>query len=242
MRDSDEDGDLPAYAALHKIWVRTRVRSYAHHFASERIRRQALLAFRQELKVSVIGLSFLIAGLSLSEPRLIDVGVSLTGSDLTRNLCHFASHLLIVASVFMSVWALFLAVVSKADEGIAMQGRHKLMSRLYMSMSQKTRRIEANVYDGAYYDHLVASLNDQLDSVLTAGESPEDEDYRKAHTRMTNVLKEQTPGVRSSFVPGAEPRELEQYIEHEIEQRVDDPTECKPRSRWWRFRLIRPKD
>ena len=213
MADIEEEMGISPHSALHKIWARTRIRSYAHHFAAERIRRQARRVFRREFCATVLSLALLIAGLSISEPRLVDLLTVLSGYESAPHILHLTSHLLILASVFVSVWALFLAVMSLGHEKVALQGRHKLMSRLYMSMSQKTRRIEADVYSEPYYEFLTCFLNDQLESLLTAGENPEDGDYKLAHERMDQVMASSTPGVRSSFVPGAEPDELEALVD-----------------------------
>lgn len=204
------NNDYPDDPSLFTIWHRSRTRSFAHHFAAVRLEEEARCEYIREMALVILGILLLVIGLSISDPQLGKLAHQIFAEDYARGghsnskvviSIDFFGKLLVLISVIVSVVSLFFSVISKRGELLQMQGRHKTAGRLFMSISQKTRRIESGVFDGAYHRYLIYSLNDHLETILATGENPSDEDYHKAHERMASIIKNKDPAVASAFTP-----------------------------------------
>ncbi|MDE1148625.1 MAG: hypothetical protein PW843_18745 [Azospirillaceae bacterium] len=209
--NTDERLDCPEDPSLYIIWYRARAKAFGHDFAVSRIEKEERTEYRKEMRYAISGIGVLVAGLSIS-----DVGISDSLGKLLSDLFHlefekyvgetlsFLSKFFIAASALISVYSLYLSVMSKRSTLISSQDRHRTMNSLCLSIAQKTRQPESGLFDEEYKKHLVHFLNDQLRDILTIGESPADCDYARAHNMMAKIMREKTTGVAQTFTPNVQ--------------------------------------
>ena len=199
--------DQPKHHALFVVWHRSRTRALAHHFASIRLQEDAHKTFRSEMRINIIGLLLLVSGLSFSDgglARTVTEILSLehkSAAIYTTHALEILGILLITISALTSIYGLYLNIISDRFEKTVLHARHKLISRQFMSISQKTRRPDSGLFDDSYCNNLVFQLNDQLETILTSAENPEDQDYKKANKIIQDVFSSNVVGVSDSFIP-----------------------------------------
>lgn len=175
-------------AALDAVWTRARIRAFAHHFAAERLRLCAHKELRKEAIWIAIGSSLLLIGLFLPLTHV--------------KWAEVTSNILFLSSALVAVISTFLMTTSERRELAKLHGCHRVLARLYMNLSQKTRRVQADVYSEKYYLFLVSFLNDALEALVTAGENPEHPDYELAEARFEDLKNHQDKEIKDSFLPG----------------------------------------
>lgn len=196
--------------ALTGIWVRARTRAFAHDFAAKRLRRISQRRFACEVALTFLSLGLLIMGYFATQAQFLEKPNMRSGMELVGNL-------FFLASILASLVATYIMLTSHRTEIMGIQSRHKMMVRSFMQISQKVRRMEAHVYDPLYYKFLISFLNDQVEGLVTTGESPSDDDYNLAHRQMDQLKRHKDKDIRHSFVPGTEEEEIIAGLPLEIE-------------------------
>jgi len=186
--------------ALMDIWARARIRAFAHGFAARRLRKHSQRRFGREVGLTLTSLGLLICGYFATQLQFIQD----TDGQLIKDII---GNVLFLSSILISLLATYVMLTSGRGEITAIQSRHKMMVRSFLQIAQKVRRMESHVYDPLYYKYLISFLNDQIEGLVTAGESPSDDDYEQAHQRFTQVKKHRVIAVRHTFVPGTEEEE-----------------------------------
>lgn len=176
------------------IWARARVRAFAHQAAAERTKLAARSGLVLQASVTIGSTALLICGYFATQSHFLQ-------NDGMREILEIGGNGLFLASTLLSIYATFLMLTSDRPNLIKLQSRHEMMVREFMSIAQKVRRSEANVYEKPYYKYLVTFLNDQIETLITAGENPMDEDYAEAHKLFSDVKENPDDDIRQSFVP-----------------------------------------
>lgn len=198
-------GDEKTENALKEIWSRARIRAFAHQFAEQKMRNKARWLLFWEVVLTIASIACLVVGyvfLQSKTARAIDIPL---WADAKPTLADLMGQGFLLISVLLSLLATIVMLTSDRDGLVALQSRHRMKVRMFMNISQKTRRMEAHVYDMEYYKHLISFLNDQIEALVTAGENPDDSDYEKAHRRFNKIKGSKDKVVSSSFVPGIQP-------------------------------------
>lgn len=193
--------DEPKHHALFTVWHRARMRAVAHHSASVRLQREGRDVFQHEIKINILSVLLLVLGLSISDGGLARLVTHLFDFSPGAEILEIIGRALITISALTSIYGLYLNIISDRYEKTVLHARHKLISRQFMSISQKARRPDSGLFDDHYCNNLVFQLNDQLETILTSAENPEDEDYQLAGNLMQKIFSSTVIGVSESFVP-----------------------------------------
>jgi hypothetical protein len=211
---------------MASIWTRARVQAFAHQVAVERLEKKVKALRIKEMAIAVSGIALLVVGytLGLGLPQNAGFDTSLG----LKSSMTLASHVCLFLSTLVGIYGLYHVVTSERDQLITLQSRHKLLLRMFMNVSGKTRSVVADIYDPGFYKFNIAFLHDTIASLQTAGENPSDDDYTEAHRRHFAVLDFSRSEIADSFAPEQllpatvrEARLCERLAEH-LRNRSDD--------------------
>ncbi len=195
---------------LQSIWFRARVREFAHRFAAEDMEKGARDEFRREMGFTIFGLALLVLGVSVSDTNLTEAikGLMLFGLGLNGDLIEVTlealSRILIIISVMVTIYAVYLTVCSNRAELLAKNSNHIFSGRIFMQISQKTRRLEGDSENHEKEKDLIIILNEQLETALSVCINPNHDQYSRAHKMVEDIKVNISEDVSKSFVPDIE--------------------------------------
>lgn len=201
----------PERSDMNNIWTRARVQAFAHQVAVERLEKTVRVLRIKEMAIAVSGIALLVVGYTLGLGLPSNAGSVATNADLRAALSLW-SHVLLFLSTMVGIYGLYHTVTSERDQLITLQSRHKLLLRMFMNVSGKTRATIADIYDDGFYKFNIAFLHDLIASLQTAGENPSDTDYAEAHRRHFSVLDSARSEIAESYAPDTTPANADEDI------------------------------